>query len=308
MAKILTGLMCAVILTGCGKSADNSSIPDEPKGNAVAESEPKQAEEQPENAEKIEEEPEEETPKGVPGILLFRQNEYQYFEPSTPAIKHQYTYLVLDGESAKSYEGLAGSFEKARDEMLSKCKEVWNKDFKSIEDNKSLTFDESWKTYLRRADENYISFVTEFCSEGLFDDGAYTEYTAHSYNVADGSEIVLSDVVADEDAFYTLMTEKMYEGIDGRLQQYYSTDIGIDKETLKNDLKEYMRSGELAWTLDPFGVTCYLQAYTKAPFAVSQTILFSEDKDNTIFNKEFTDSVRDEWIIQCPDMWDRILI
>ncbi|MBO4905225.1 MAG: hypothetical protein J5367_08390, partial [Lachnospiraceae bacterium] len=45
--------MCAAVLAGCGKSADSSSIPDEPKGNAVAESEPKQAEEQPESAEKI---------------------------------------------------------------------------------------------------------------------------------------------------------------------------------------------------------------------------------------------------------------
>ena len=61
-----------------------------------------------------------------------------------------------------------------------------------------------------------------------------------------------------------------------------------------------MASGELTWTLDPFGVTCYLAAYNASPCAESQTVLFAEDETGQIFNSEFLESARDEWIIQIP--------
>ena len=297
-------LACIMLLAGCSKSKDSSDISDKLKDKAdkvTAVSEQKQKEEEPEPSKNEKDElVEKEATKGVPNLLLFRENNYKWNESADPAIIHKHTYLMLDGDSADSNKALAVSLEDARDELLSKEKRAWNKDIKSIEENGLITFDESWITYLRRADENYLSFVTEYCTEGMFDDGAYTEYTAHSYYVESGKEIAFSDVVADEDAFYDLITDKMYESIDNSLQQYYSTEINIDKETLKNDLKKYMKTGELAWTLDPFGVTCYLQAYTAAPFAESQVILFSEDSDNKIFRDVFRDSAKDEWVIQIP--------
>ncbi|MCR5603493.1 MAG: hypothetical protein K6G27_07315 [Lachnospiraceae bacterium] len=302
-------LMCTVLLAGCGKDKDNSDISDKLKEKAAAASE-KEEEEKTTDPSKNraskdkeaaqEKEPEEEEIKGVPELLLFRQNAYEWGEDNTAAIEHHYTYLMLDGESAQSNRALAASLEDARDEMLSMQSEAWEKDLKSIEENKLITFDESWKVYLRRTDEEYLSFVTEYCGEGLFDDGAYTEYTAHTYRVDSGKEIALSEVIADEDAFYDILSEKMYESINSSLQQYYSTDLADDKETFKDDLKNYMKSGELAWTLDPFGVTCYLQAYIKSPFAESAVIQFSEDTKHTIFTDEFRESAKDEYVIQVP--------
>ncbi|MBQ6129256.1 MAG: hypothetical protein IJI51_06325 [Lachnospiraceae bacterium] len=304
---ILISIICAALLAGCGNGADNSDLSGKMKDKAVAatqkaeKEEPDNSEEKEEKKEENEEEIiEEETQKGVPDILLLRQNEFKYLESSTPAIKHQYTYFMLDGESAGKFKALAASLEDARDEMLAKQHEVWDKDLKSIEENNLITFDETWMVYLRRADEKYLSFVSEFCSEGLFDDGAYTEYTAHSYYVDNGKEIAFSDVIADEDAFYDLLSDKMFESINEKLQQYYSYDMGIDKETFENDLKDMMKSGDLAWTLDPFGVTCYLPAYTKAPFAESAVIQFSEDTDHVIFTDEFRNSKADEYVIQLP--------
>ena len=110
----------------------------------------------------------------------------------------------------------------------------------------------------------------------------------------------MSDVIADENAFLDLLSDKMYESINSSLQQYYSYSIEEDRETFKNDLKDLMKSGTLAWTLDPFGVTCYLPAYTKAPFAESAVIQFSEDTDHVIFADDFRDSVKDEYVIQVP--------
>ena len=317
-AAFLIWLMGTMLLAGCGKSKENDisgNLKDKPVAASMQEDnkekekeneEQEEEQEQKQEQEQVEEETEplkkeEEKPQGVPGLLLFRQNDYKWNESSKPEIRHQYTYFMLDGESAGFYGGLASSLEGARDEMLSKREKAWNDDLKKIEENEMITLDESWKVYLRRADEEYLSFVTEFSSEGMYDDGAYTEYTAHSYYVDSGREIPFSDVVANEDAFYDLLTDKMYESIDSKLQEYYSTGINNDKETLKNDLKGYMKTGELTWTLDPFGVTCYLQAYTKAPFAESQTILFSEDYDNKIYNDEFRNGARNEWVIQVPD-------
>ena len=232
---ILISIICAALLAGCGNGADNSNLSGKMKDKAVAatqkaeKEEPDNSEEKEEKEEENEEEIiEEEAQKGVPDILLLRQNEFKYLESSTPAIKHQYTYFMLDGESTGKFKALAASLEDARDEMLAKQHEVWDKDLKSIEENDLITFDETWMVYLRRADEKYLSFVSEFCSEGLFDDGAYTEYTAHSYYVDNGKEIAFSDVIADENAFYDLLADKMYESINEKLQQYYSYDMGID--------------------------------------------------------------------------------
>ena len=298
---VLICMTGAMILAGCGTSADSGNISDKLKDTTTVAPKQEQKEEKTEPSKKEEEDlPEEETPKGVPNLLLFRQNAYEWKEDNTPAIEHHFTYLMLDGESTKLNKELAAALEAARDEMFSKRKETWNKDLKSIEENELISFDESWNVYLRRADEEYLSIVTEFRSEGMYDDVAYTEYTAHSYHVNGGKEIAFSDVIANEDAFYDLLTEKIYESVGSKLQEYYSVGIDTDKETLKKDLKDYMRSGELAWTLDPFGVTCYLPAYKAAPFAESATILFSDDRDNMIFNDEFRNSARDEYVIQIP--------
>ena len=308
---ILLCIISSLLIAGCGGNADNGDISDGFKEKLAAASEKGHSEDKPESADMEENEPESaqeeesapELPKneeGGPNLLLFRQNAYEWGEDSIPAIKHQYTYFMLDGESAAVYKALAASLEDARDEMLSKQQEVWEKDLKTIEENELISFDESWKVYLRRADEKYLSFVTEFCSEGLFDNGENTEYTAHSYNVDSGKEIAFADVIADEDAFFDLLADKMYESINSKLKQYYSYEIADDKETFRNDLKDMKKSGELAWTLDPFGVTCYLSSYTKAPFAESAVIQFSEDADHVIFADEFRDSAKDEYVIQLP--------
>jgi len=301
----LTIIICFIsimLVAGCGNSPDSSDISDKFKDKLTDIEKPQKVDTpEPKAEQEVVEEPSgNETSKGVPKLLLFRQNAFEWGEDSIPAIKHQFTYLLLDGESAGTYKALAASLEDARDEMLSKQQEAWDKDLKSIKENDLIHFDESWKVYLRRADEKYLSFVSESCSEGLFDDGAYTEYTAHSYYVDSGKEIALSDVIADENAFFDLLSDKMYESINYNLQQYYSDDMGIDKETFKNELKDYMKSGKLTWTLDPFGVTCYLSAYTRAPFADSSVILFSEDVDHTIFTDDFRESARDEYVIQLP--------
>ena len=302
--RIITVLLCmigATILAGCGSTTDNSDLSEKFKDRIDAVAEQDREEEKPEPSAKEEEKAaDEEEPKGVPELLLFRRNAYEWKEDNTPAIEHHYTYLLLDGKSADSNKALAASLEDARDEMLSKEKKIWDDELKSIKENENPAFDERWNVYLRRADEKYVSFVTEFCSEGLYDDGAYTEYTAHSYYVENGKEIALSDVIADEDAFYDLLSDKMYESINNKLQQYYSTDIVDSKETFRDDLKDLMKSGQLAWTVDPFGMTCYLAAYLKAPFAESAVIQFSEDTGNTIFTEEFRSSAKDEYVIQVP--------
>ncbi len=297
-------LMSAMLITGCG-GADKDNVSDKPEDNAAVASEQEKSEtketEAKENGSEKEAEPEEEEiTKGVPDLLLFRENAYEWKEDNTPAIKQQFTYLMLDGESAKSNRELASSLEKARDEMFAKRKEAWDKNLEAIKENPLINFDEGWLVYLRRADEKYLSFVTEYHSEGMYDDVAYTEYMAHSYRVDDGKEISFSDVVADEGFFFDILAEKMYGSIDSKLKEYDSIGLDIEKEKFEEDLKGYMRSGELAWTLDPFGVTCYLPAYKASLFAESATIQFSEDNDNKIFNDEFRNSVRNEYVIQIP--------
>ncbi len=298
-------LICAVIISGCGRSKSAQTDPDDQSVIIVDEAEEGTDDGKDEADEEIgtsvSSDSEEGSAKGIPSLLLFRQKAYEWREENNyPAIEHRFSYFELDGDYAKSNKALADAISEARDEILAKEKKVWDDDLKMIEENELYYYDERFETFLRRVDEKYLSFVNEYVSEGMFDDHIYTEYLAHSYYVDSGKEIAFSDVVADEDAFYDLMADKMFEYMSYVMKNKYMSEVNTDKETLKKDLGEYMKTGDMTWTLDPCGVTCYVRSYLGLAEGFSASILFAEDTDKKIFNDEFRQSVKNEWIMQVP--------
>ncbi len=305
--KAICAFLSLAMLCGCGAKATGT----DPAETTEAVTETEKPEPTPAETEiATEEESEPETEENTeieedttpPELILTRQNAFDWGEGNIPRIRHQFSTLSLGKEYASDHKELESALEKAKDEILAKEQAAFESDLSTLEENESYTFDESWMTYLRRSDSQFISFVNEYCSEGLFDDGYYTEYIAHTYDTKSGKEIALSDVVADEDALFNMMGGKMHEYIEYAMLNIYAAESAPDEETVIKDLREYMQAGALAWTLDPEGITFYLNAYTALPAGISQTVLFEEDKTHTIFNEEFAKSAVDEWIMQTPSI------
>lgn len=294
-------LAAGLTLTGCGKKGDSDlkskldvssagEKQDEASGedDTVKDGEEKEAKRFKKSGKK-------------PVLLKHRGFKYEYNSKGQLVIDHKYSYLSLGEDYARSNKDLAMRLEEARDEILADEEDKREEELKALEKDEMFSYEESFNTYLRRADSSVLSFVTEYSAVGQFDGQYYTEYTSHNYYTADGEEIKLSDIVKDEDAFFDVLAGRFKEYFDYAKKNVYYIDADTDADTLKESIKEYMDSGSCAWTLDPYGVTFFLNAYTGLPEGVSQTVYFTDDKDGSIFDEEFAEDGRDEWVSQVPE-------
>lgn len=301
----ITLILCLIgcmLIAGCGKKKDGEDtvgkLPEESnvkEQEADSDMEPSKEEERSEK--KMD-------PGKAPKLLHHRGYVFEHNSNGQLVIKHNYSFLSLDEKDAGTYKELAASLKSAKDDIEADEKAKHDKEVESIKENELYSYEENWNTYVRRADGGVISFVTEYVAVGQFDGEYYTEYIAHNYYTENGKEIELKDVVADEDAFFDLLSDKLTEYFDYAKKNIYYIDTDTDKEQIKKDVKSYMNAGICSWTLDPQGISIFLNAYTGLPTAVSTVVLFSEDNEGKIFNKEFLDVANDEWIMQIPERVD----
>jgi len=303
LSTIIIFLIASMLLAGCqGSGNDSSDISDKLKDKVSAAGEQDNADEKPEQSKKKKTKKEKAKEPGEPPVLVMhKDSKYEWGDGSVPLIKHTFGYLLVDDEYAKDHKGLADSLKDAREEIISKHEAAWDDEIKSVNENSFGTYDDSWNTYVRRADDSVVSFVNECCTVDEYEGGYYTTYIAHSYYTDSGKEIKLTDIVDDEDAFYDLMADKMAEYIEYALKNKYADDVDFDKNKVRPDMLDYLKDGGITWTLDPQGITFWEDSYLSAPEAFSTTVLFADDKDGVIFNEEFANDVRDEWISQSPE-------
>ena len=236
-----------------------------------------------------------------PVLLKHRGFKYEHNSNGQLVIDHKYSYLTPGEDYARSNKEMAACLEEARDEILTFEERKRKDELKALEKDELLSYEEGFNTYLRRADSSVISFVTEYSATGEFDGQYYTEYKAHNYYTDGGEEIKLSDIVKDEDAFFDILAGRFKDYFDYAKKNVYFIDADTDTDAMKKNIREYMDLGSCVWTLDPYGVTFFLNAYTGLPEGVSQTVYFMDDKDGSIFDKEFAEDARDEWVIQVPE-------
>ncbi len=168
----------------------------------------------------------------------------------------------------------------------------------AVEDGR-MPYKAHWNIYARRTDEEITSFVVRNTLESGFDYDRIL-FTGYNFRTATGEELSLSDIVKDEDAFLEIVGERVKAQIMEEMPDLYEDDSDIP------DLREYLNTGARGnWTLDPQGVTVWLDSYTFMPFDIVVPVLFSEDKDGTIFADEFKDHSPEEWIMSFP-LYDHI--
>ncbi|MCR4807273.1 MAG: SPOR domain-containing protein [Lachnospiraceae bacterium] len=302
--RVLYAITCVMItsviaLAGCGKK-DTGSIADKLEDTKEETHDVKEKDKPEEKKEEEKTESRFSKDGESPVLLLHRGSQTEHNDQGQIAINHQYSFFTLDESYASSNKELDEAVLKIRDQILTIEKRSLKKEIDSLKEDDLYSYEENWDTYLRRADNNILSFVTEYVAVGQFDGQYYTEYTSHNFYTDTGEEIELSDVVKDEDAFYDLMASKLYEYFEYAKKNIYQIDAEGDVNDVKESVKGYLADGSCAWTLDPYGITFFLNAYTGLPEGVSATVLFSEDGDGKIFDPDFVSDARDEWVIQSP--------
>ncbi len=235
----------------------------------------------------------------IPILLLHTDSDYAVNSKNNPAIHVNYNYLALDKEYAQSHEALDKALKSANEEILALESECFDQAKEDLSGSDDYTFDANYYTFFRRADGKYLSFINECCTFGTFDFDYYS-FIAHSYYVESGKEIELSDIVADEDAFYAILSEKVKAVVDNDLYSYMGEYSNKDAEDFVEEIKDSLEDGKCSFTLDPQGVTFWFDSNVFSPMCASATVLFCEDADNTIFNEEFSKDIPDEWVMQMP--------
>ncbi|MCR5268621.1 MAG: hypothetical protein K6E16_08900 [Lachnospiraceae bacterium] len=252
------------------------------------------------SAEVAEEESKHKTSDSVPELLLYRLSDFERDDTEAPVITQHYSYVRLDEASAAVHPALAKNLDAVRDALYSETGEKWDEHRAQREENDLLTFDERWDTYVRRADGDVISILTEYTGEGMFDTADDNRFVAHSYHTDDGSEIDFSEVVKDKEAFYDLLANKFSEQI--RSQRYYGSLASMsDESKIKAYLSAYDDAGTCAFTIDPTGITCFINSYSDlSQLPISATVYFSQDREAKIFQKAFLQNASDRWAMQIP--------
>ncbi len=154
------------------------------------------------------------------------------------------------------------------------------------------------KAYTSRADEKIVSYIYENRSYDLNDEYDHVSIRGYNFYVEDGSPVELSDIVADEDALYDLMAEKLSVRVHDELE--VMMDYPVDPAKTRQEMLDYISMYDASWVLTPQGISYYFDTFTFAPWVTGVTVFFSEDTKGEIFTDEFRNEKIDEWIMKLP--------
>ena len=165
-----------------------------------------------------------------------------------PYLNGWYDSYYLSTETKEKYPALATVFEEKCQERDAKYDELHNQfleQSKSMRQNgEDVIFSIKSDLCLRRSDERVVSFVDQ-ATEYAGGAHGFTDYTSYNFDVQNGKEIKLGDIVTDENAFRKELAMNLTD-------QYGEESIGIVENTLTE-----MSLDEYQWTFGPHGITFY---------------------------------------------------
>ncbi len=299
----------AMLIAGCGGNAgtDAGDISESVQEITQAVQESASNADEPEEEAEVEEEvdTEDEEPMPLPVFVLDYASESKELDGNI-VVEHEIEQISLENADG-TYEELGRKLAIVNDNIKKSELEAMESDFDSVTDHDESIVREllddgfyplrsSWRIYVRRADR-ICSIATEYRIAG--DEGDYVEMRGHSYLADTGKELKLSDIVSDQLAFDDLLAEKLSLTVTDKMRRY-TGENDLELIDCRDSMHECMDSDRSGWVLDPQGITFWFQNVNAVLQNTTVTILFSEDKDGVIFDKEYTESAPDEWIMQIP--------
>ena len=195
------------------------------------------------------------------------------------------TIHVIDEDG--SYEELSAQLEALNDDFVA---DVYDKGSKDIVSN----------ICVRRTDDKVFSFVHEYREpDGERD---YVRIRGYSFLIDSGEKLELSDIVEDEDGFYELLADELYNNVmEDMTIMAGEFNIDVDAFDAESAISDCLKDNRYGWVLDPQGVTFWFENVNALINHASATVLFSTDKEGKIFNEEYAGNAPDEWIMRIPE-------
>ena len=295
-ATIIIFLISTMLLAGCGKSND-SDLRDRLE-EARNEATEKTTEEGIEDvkADAVTE-PEKEETKTEDSVLprFYISKERDEKEVDGDFIG-QYTYDQIHMESEDNvYKALEDELDRVNSDIAGQEQKAMKDDadeYKELHpEAKSDAFyygyyplDEEWNICVRRADKDVMSFITEYSRTGY--EGGYVKVRGHSYDMGNGRELKLKDIVKDEELFYDkLATELSY--VVTRKMMTYTGENDMELIDCRESIEECIRDtvikadnmvGALAWVSSPTSYGVYVPT---DPSAIEvHTVLDGESEED----------------------------
>ncbi len=300
-------------LSACGKEDnDAADALKERLKNAQSEQEEKEAKPKFKKKKEAKEEKSEEQPEASnPFEIYVQQIDDSYYGDSFRALVVDFSYEQIDlGESSKKdYPELAKSLAVANDVFATEAENAYQE---AVDATSGMTQEEvdadvengllpnkrESKIYVRRTDPKAFSFVN-ISTYYAVEDYNYVKTYGHSYDPVSGKEYELSDIVADEDALFELLAKKGKPILEQEARDYYGYETEFDPDTLPDMMKKNLKEAG-SWVLDPQGISFWFDSYSFSPGRTTISLLFCEDTDHTIFQKEWADSIPDTWCMEVP--------
>lgn len=223
----------------------------------------------------------------APQLSVRSHHIYENTEDYTMLFEASYDEVFLSGESEKEYPELADALEQFnkekqeealadRDSQIEAAKEQYQNDpemFSAYQNQNSVS--------IRRADSEVLS-LQEY---GYSYAGGAHGYYAHGGTVFDaktGQKITLQDTVADLRALADYVAVRMKE---------LYPDLEPLEGTMEENVQNYLTGKddyEVAWTMDPLGITIYFSPYLIGSYADGEqqvSVGFSEKPE--LFNGRY---------------------
>ena len=304
VVSLTVGLLLLVMtVTGCGKGAaepDETAKAAQEKTAEATQTVQKETEKATQNEQKeteettqaVVKEAEETTqtgiPEQVPVILKTNRTDIFNEEVGASEAEEQYVEILLDEETEKKYPEMAEALKRYNAEEAAAAKETLEglcRDYDDMKETGALAYQELVMSDLcegtvLRADSNVISVFREHSSYWGGVHGMYA-YSGVSFDTASGRELTIADVVADMDAFFGLVNDKMKS-------QY------ADIYEYLSDVEEYLAGIDpadnqaIAWSIDSEGVNVYFNPYTLGAYVMgAQIVSIYFDEAPGIFEERY---------------------
>ncbi|MBR6451535.1 MAG: hypothetical protein IKS87_02415 [Lachnospiraceae bacterium] len=316
LAVLLALTLAAGMLAGCvGKEEKSSGLKDKIKQSAQEDEGKKESGKKKKKKSGAGEEKKEEAAEtaeaGVtPLEHVYVKDGYDYNwdqEYNEVAINYTYETICLGKESAEKYPELEKQLAVVNDLIVTEeanCYQAAEREYAAMDaETKSDGFDygmlpykQDWKVYARRADSAVFSVLTTAVTYSEIDYNDY-RFVGYNYDPETGRELELSDVVADMDAFISLIADEVID----EMMEEIPDDLEYDKDDVIDSVTANLKEGARGnWTLDPEGVSVWFDSYTLLPTPIHYTLLFAEDEDGSLFTDTYRDKTPENWTMVIP--------
>jgi hypothetical protein len=240
----------------------------------------------------------------ISGLRIFHKDNNYYGESySRLFIGHNYEHLAISDDTKKAYPELEKAILMVNDLIATDEANSYYAAYRQVMKNGENNNDDypvedrDWNIFVRRADSDVLSVLVEITTAS-YEDYNHVRYMAYNIKPDTGEVLKLSDIIEDEDALYEKLAQKFLEEMKEDYEMLSLGSSEMSEAEMKEKLKQSAHDEQLLWTLEPQGVSFWLNSMNLSPLSMNSKLLFCEDEKGSIFTSDVRDNIPDTWVTQ----------